>query len=86
MTDTHDPVLLKRAKISRLTSLALRFGAGLYAAATALFILAIATEFTQLLATLITICLILGSLVLAPAMVFHYAIKAADRADRENSW
>ena len=27
-----------------------------------------------------------GSLVLAPAIVFGYAVKAADRADRDGSW
>ncbi len=86
MTDTQDPVLLKRAKISRLTSLALRTGAGLYAAAIAFFVIALLTEFTTPLTTSITTFLILGSLILAPAMVFHYAVKAADRADREDSW
>jgi hypothetical protein len=32
------------------------------------------------------VCLIAGSVVLAPAIVFAYAVKAADRADRDNDW
>lgn len=81
-----DPILERRAKISRLNSLALRVGGGLYAVASLLFVVALLTEFTPTLTNAITLGLVLGSIILAPAMVVHYAIKAADRADRENSW
>ncbi|MGB5759074.1 MAG: hypothetical protein WBM50_19330 [Acidimicrobiales bacterium] len=86
MSGAHDPILVKRARISRLTSAGLRAGAGLYVVATLLFAVALAAGFTTLLTTAITVALLLGSAILAPAMVFHYAIKAADRADREDSW
>jgi len=32
----------------------------------------------------IEVCLLVGSLVLAPAIVFGYAVKAAERDDREH--
>lgn len=83
---TSDPILAKRAKISRLTSLSLRAGALLYLLATVLFVTALLTDFTEFLAASITVALLLGSAILAPAMVTHYAVKAANRADRENSW
>lgn len=86
MTDATDPILVKRAKIARWTSLALRTGASCYLLATVLFFVALATTFSSFLAIVLTILLLLGSALLAPAMVFHYAIKAADRADREDSW
>ena len=86
MNPSADPVLEKRARIARINSIALRVGAGLFVLATILFFLALLTEFTPFFATTITLCLLLGSAVLAPAMVFHYALKAADRADREDSW
>ncbi len=86
MTPSSDPVLVKRARISRQTSIALRVGMGLFVGATVLFFTALLTEFTGFFATTITLCLILGSVVLAPAMVIHYAVKAANRADREDSW
>ena len=86
MKSTHDPVLVKRAKISRLTSLSMRAGLGLYALASVFFAIALVSGFTTFLTSSMTVFLILGSLILAPAMVFHYAVKAADRADRENSW
>ena len=86
MTDTGDPILAKRARIARITSLSIRAGAACYLVATVLFAIALLTEFTSLLSILMTILLILGSAILAPAMVFHYAVKAAYRADREGSW
>ena len=81
-----DPILARRAKVARLTSLGIRLGLGSYLLATVLFFIAVATEFTGPLTTAMTVLLLVGSVLLAPAMVFHYAVKAADRADRENSW
>lgn len=86
MTTAGDPVLIKRAKIKRSTSLALRIGGGLYLLATVLFFVALLTAFTPFLSIAITLALLAGSAILAPAMVIHYAVKAADRADREGSW
>ncbi len=86
MTTSGDPILVKRAKIARATSTALRVGAALYLLTSILFFIALLTEFTPLLSAAMTATLLLGSAILAPAMVIHYAIKAADRADREGSW
>lgn len=83
---TDDPILEKRARVARLVSLAIRIGFGLFAVALVLFFWALFTRFTSALATGTAVCLILGSLVLAPAMVIKYAVKAADRADREGGW
>jgi uncharacterized membrane protein len=84
--DPSDPVLARRAQVARIVSLALRTGGACYALASVLFVVALLTSFTGFLAGSMTVLLFLGSALLAPAMVFHYAVKAADRADRENSW
>lgn len=86
MTDTSDPVLVQRHIVRRRVSLGLRAGSALFLVATVLFFWAVITDFTEFLTTIITVCLLVGSLLLAPAMVFHYGVKAADRADREDSW
>ncbi len=86
MTPDADPILARRAKVARLTSWGIRSGLGCYLLATVLFVIALLTEFTDLLTSSMTVLLLLGSALLAPAMVFHYAVKAADRADREGSW
>jgi len=83
---TEDPVLIKRAKITRQVSFGLKFGYGLYLLATTILIYRTFTDPSRFIDTSIALCLILGSLLLAPAIVFKYAIKAANRADRENSW
>lgn len=86
MTTEPDPVLARRATVARVVSLALRAGGACYALASALFVAALLTSFTSLLTGAMTILLLGGSALLAPAMVFHYAVRAADRADREGSW
>lgn len=83
---TPDPILAKRQRIERLVSLALRLGYGLFGLAMVLFFGGLATDARSATSTPIIWCLLIGSLVLAPAMVFKYAIKAAYRADREGSW
>ena len=48
-----------------------------------LFAVGFATGFDGLVGPTIVGCLVIGSLVLAPAIVFGYAVKAAEREDRE---
>jgi hypothetical protein len=86
MASASDPILQSRARVARWVSLGLRSGYGLFALALVLFAVALATDFTPLLGGALTFCLIAGSIVLAPAIVFSYAVKAANRADRDGSW
>lgn len=86
MTASTDPILEQRNVVRRRTSLALRAGGILYLLATILFFWAVATTFSGSLTMAMTICLFAGSILLAPAMVAHYGVKAADRADRDDSW
>jgi hypothetical protein len=79
-----DPVRQRRAQIARLVSIGQRVGYSLFAVAVVAFGVGFAAGFTSGVVALITICLLIGSLVLAPAIVFGYAVKAADRDDREH--
>ncbi len=81
-----DPILAKRAKVARLTSLGQRIGYALFGVALVGFFIGLVTGFPDGIIVVITIGLIAGSIVLAPAIVFSYAVKAADRADREDDW
>ncbi|MEY3341280.1 MAG: hypothetical protein RL413_1159 [Actinomycetota bacterium] len=78
-----DPVRARRQRISSLVLIANRIGYLLYALAIALFVMAFAFGFNGVLVTLVTISLVLGSILLAPAIVLGYAVKAAEREDRE---
>ncbi|CAN5279681.1 hypothetical protein BH20ACT3_BH20ACT3_02980 [soil metagenome] len=77
-----DPVLARRATIARAVSAGQRVGYGLFALAVVLFFVGLATRYTEGLTTAIVACLLVGSVVLAPAIVFGYAVKAAEREDR----
>jgi hypothetical protein len=82
MTD-EDPVLARRARIARLTELGQRAGYSLFGLAIVLFVVGFIGGYSDLLVTLIVASLGVGSAVLAPAIVFGYAVKAAEREDRE---
>jgi len=81
-----DPVLAKRARIARLVSAGQRLGYGLFLAAIVLFLIGFATGFEGIVGTATIASLVVGSLVLAPAIVFGYAVKAAQRDDRQRGF
>jgi heme/copper-type cytochrome/quinol oxidase subunit 3 len=78
-----DPVRARRAQIARWSLLANRIGYLLFGLAIALFVIAFAISFNPTMVTLITICLVVGSILLAPSIVLGYAVKAAEKEDRE---
>jgi hypothetical protein len=78
-----DPVRARRARIARLVAIGKRLGYGLYLVAIVGFGLGFVIGFDGALGSTVIGCLVVGSLVLAPAIVFGYAVKAAERDDRE---
>mgnify|MGYP001389058416 CR=1 FL=1 len=78
-----DPVLARRARIARLVEVGQRVGYGLFALAIAGFLVGFAAGFDGWVRTTVILSLVVGSLVLAPAIVFGYAVKAAERDDRQ---
>jgi hypothetical protein len=51
--------------------------------AMALFVMAFAFGFAGPIVTAVTVSLVAGSVLLAPSIVLGYAVKAAEREDRE---
>jgi hypothetical protein len=78
-----DPVLVRRARIARLVDVGQRLGYGLFGLAIVAFVFGFVRGYTDTLTTLIVASLLVGSVVLAPAIVLGYAVKAAERDDRE---
>ena len=78
-----DPVLVRRARIARLTELGQRIGYALFGVAIVVFIIGFVVGYSDALVAVIVTSLGVGSVVLAPAIVFGYAVKAAEREDRE---
>ena len=50
----------------------------------ALFLMAFVLGFNSTMATLVIISFIIGCVLLAPSIIIGYAVKAAEREDREN--
>ena len=80
-----DPVLHRRAQIERLAQLGKRVGYLLFLAAMVLFFVGLAVDLTPTFVTLIVTAMVAGSILLAPAIVAGYAVKAAAREDRERT-
>ena len=80
---SDDPVLVRRRQMARGAELAQRAGYALFAVAVVLFVAGFVAGFTGAVVTAILVALGAGSLLLAPAIVVGYAVKAADREDRE---
>ena len=78
-----DPVLAKRARIARLVSLGLAAGYGLFALAVVLFIAGLVFGYAGWLTNTVVVALVVGSIVLAPSIVFNYAVRAAAKDDAE---
>jgi hypothetical protein len=80
---TLDPVRARRRQVAKWTLLANRVGYLCFAVAIATFVIGIAFSFNGAVATIVIGSIIVGSVLLAPAIVLGYAVKAAERDDRE---
>ena len=78
-----DPIRRRRAQVARWTLLANRIGYVLLALAVALFVMAFMFGFSATMAGLVVGTLVASCILLAPSIVLGYAVKAAERDDRE---
>ncbi len=78
-----DPVRARREQIARWTLLANRVGYLCFAVAIVAFVLAFAFGFSGAMSAIVIAALVIGTILLAPAIVLGYAVKAAEREDRE---
>ena len=78
-----DPVRARRAQWARAAALGQRAGYAAFAVAMVAFAVGAATGLTDTVVVVVIGALAVGSLVLAPAIVLGYAVRAAERDDRE---
>jgi cation transporter-like permease len=78
-----DPIRARRAQIARLARLGQRLGYLLYGIAAIAFFVGLARQFDRPTARVIEVALIAGSVLLAPSIVASFAVRAAEREDRE---
>ncbi len=78
-----DPVRARRQLVAKWTLIANRVGYLVFALAIAVFVIGFAIGFNGAVVAIVVGCLIVGSVLLAPAIVLGYAVKAAERDDRQ---
>ena len=78
-----DPVRARRQKVARWTRFANRAGYFFFAIAIVTFVIGFIVSFNGVVSAMVVTSLIVGSVLLAPAIVLGYAVKAAERDDRE---
>lgn len=81
MNDTDDPVLLRRAKVAKWSATAKRAGYLAILLSMIVFVIGFVTDFGPVITSTILICLALSALLLIPALIFGYGVKAADQED-----
>ena len=77
----NDPVLVRRARMGRLAVTGKRLGYLAFLSAISLFTGGMVGDFSDGIATALVVLLVAGSIVLAPAIVLHYAVQAAADED-----
>jgi len=84
MPDVNDdPVRARRAQVAKWTLLANRVGYLCFGVAIAVFVIGFVVGFSAAVATTVIVGLIAGSILLAPAIILGYAVKAAEKEDRQ---
>jgi hypothetical protein len=78
-----DPVLVRREQVRRVAAAGQRLGFTIFALDVVAFFVALVVGFEGWLATVVTVGLIAGSVVLLPSILLAYTVRAADRDDRE---
>ncbi len=78
-----DPIRARRQKIARWSLLANRVGYLFLAVAIAVFIIGFALGFTPPVVSVVVATLLIGCALLLPSIILGYAVKAAEREDRE---
>jgi hypothetical protein len=78
-----DPVRARRQQVARWTQLANRLGYLFFGIAIITFVVGFIVSFNAAVSAIVVTSMIIGSVLLAPAIVLGYAVKAAERDDRE---
>jgi hypothetical protein len=83
MVHMNDPVRARRAQVARLVAWGMRLGYAFLGLAIVAFAVGAVGGFTTLLTRVVAVSMAVCTVTLAPSIVFSYAVRAAEREDRE---
>ena len=85
MTNSSDSnsLAIRRKQASLIANTGRKIGYSIFLLALIIFTIGFTVEFNNLVAKTLTVLLIVGSIVLAPSILLHYAVRGAEREEKE---
>ena len=85
MTNSSDSnsLAIRRKQASLIANTGRKIGYSIFFLALIIFAIGFTVEFNNLVAKTLTVLLIVGSIVLAPSILLHYAVRGAEREEKE---
>ena len=84
-SDDANSLLIRRQQASLIANTGRKIGYSIFFLSLIIFAIGLTVEFNNLVARTLTILLILGSIVLAPSILLHYAVRGAEREEKEQN-
>ncbi|MCH2409033.1 MAG: hypothetical protein MK190_07585 [Acidimicrobiales bacterium] len=84
-SDDANSLLIRRQQASLIANTGRKIGYSIFFLSLIIFAIGLTVEFNNLVARTLTVLLILGSIVLAPSILLHYAVRGAEREEKEQN-
>ncbi|MDP6965012.1 MAG: hypothetical protein QGI12_03680 [Acidimicrobiales bacterium] len=87
MTNPNDSnsLAMRRKQASLIANTGRKIGYSIFFLSLIIFAIGLTVEFNDLVAKTLTVLLIVGSIVLAPSILLHYAVRGAEREEKEQN-
>ena len=87
MTSPNDSnsLAMRRQRASLIANTGRKIGYSIFFLSLIVFAIGLTVEFNDLVAKTLTVLLIVGSIVLAPSILLHYAVRGAEREEKEQN-
>ena len=84
-SDDSNSLMLRRQQASLIANTGRKIGYSIFFLSLIIFAIGLTVEFNNLVARTLTVLLIVGSIVLAPSILLHYAVRRAEREEKEQN-
>lgn len=84
-SDNSKSLLMRRQQASLIANTGRKIGYSIFLLSLIIFAVGLTVEFNNLVAKTLTALLIAGSVVLAPSILLHYAVRGAEREEKEQN-
>ena len=84
-SDNSKSLLMRRQQASLIANTGRKIGYSIFLLSLIIFAFGLTVEFNNLVAKTLTVLLLAGSVVLAPSILLHYAVRGAEREEKEQN-